>query len=169
MTSTIVVSSSLQDYLEAVLNLAEKNSAVRITDLAEALQITKPSVTEAVQALVNLGLLAHQSYGPVNLTTEGKRQALEIRHRHCMLKRFFNGSIGSTRRYCRKGSLLDGTCRQPGDDLPAGSFSGEEPYRPGHRMCGLMGILSAGCRQAKIDCKNFREKLGRSNNIIDQP
>lgn len=88
MTLTIVVSSSLQDYLEAVLNLAEKNAAVRITDLADALQITKPSVTEAVQALVTMGLLKHQSYGPVELTAEGKRQALEIRHRHCMLKRF---------------------------------------------------------------------------------
>jgi len=84
----LTVSSSLQDYLEAVLNLEDRNDAVRITDLAEELRITKPSVTAGVRVLVQMGLLTHRSYGPVVLTESGRRQALEVRHRHCMLKRF---------------------------------------------------------------------------------
>lgn len=94
MTCELVISSSLQDYLEAVLVLSEKNDLVRITDLAETLEISKPSATEAVRALVSLGLLKHQSYGPVELTEAGELQALEVRHRHRLLKRFLTEILG---------------------------------------------------------------------------
>ncbi|MDD2498776.1 MAG: metal-dependent transcriptional regulator, partial [Desulfitobacteriaceae bacterium] len=68
---TLPLSNTLQDYLEAILILTEQDEAVRISDLAQLLGITKPSVTEGVKALAAQGLLRHEKYGPVFLTAEG--------------------------------------------------------------------------------------------------
>jgi DtxR family Mn-dependent transcriptional regulator len=94
LTDVINISNSLEDYLEAILILSEKNDSVRITDLAMAMEITKPSATEAVKSLVEFGLLKHEKYGPVELTTLGKKQAVEVRRRHRILKQFLIEILG---------------------------------------------------------------------------
>lgn len=90
------ISSSLEDYLEGILNLAEKekDSKVRITDLAKHMKIAKPSVTSAVKNLADLGLISHERYGPLKLTETGRDLALEIRHRHKVLKEFLIRMLG---------------------------------------------------------------------------
>jgi DtxR family Mn-dependent transcriptional regulator len=86
--NNIEISNSQEDYLEAILVISEKNDLVRITDLAQFMNISKPSASEAVKSLVDLGLLRHEKYGPVELTTEGKRRAAEVHKRHRLLKKF---------------------------------------------------------------------------------
>ena len=72
MPLNVIISNSLEDYLEAILIISEKNDTVRITDLAENMGIAKSSATEAVKSLVDLGFLKHEKYGPVELTDRGK-------------------------------------------------------------------------------------------------
>lgn len=89
-----IISNSLEDYLETILIIYEKNSVVRITDLAESMGIAKPSATEAVKSLVDLGFLKHEKYGPVELTEGGKKRAEEVRRRHRLLKKFLVEVLG---------------------------------------------------------------------------
>lgn len=94
LSGKLILSNSLEDYLEGILNLDERNETVRITDLARQLGIAKPSVTEAVKQLVNLGLLEHERYGPLELTPRGREYAGEIRHRHRVIKEFLVRVLG---------------------------------------------------------------------------
>jgi len=90
----INISNSLEDYLEAILVLSEVNDSVRITDLAQAMGIAKPSATEAAKSLAELGLLKHERYGPVELTSLGRKQAVEVRRRHRLIKKFLTEILG---------------------------------------------------------------------------
>jgi DtxR family Mn-dependent transcriptional regulator len=92
--SDIKITHSLQDYLEAILDLSHIDDEVRITDIAEQLNIAKPSVNEAVNILVNLGLVTHRRYGPVVLTSKGKTEALNIRNVHDILASFMRDTLG---------------------------------------------------------------------------
>lgn len=94
MQLEISLSNSLQDYLEGILNLAEKHERVRITDLANHLGITKPSATSAAQILVKMGLLHHDKYGPLELTSTGLEIAKAVRRRHESLREFLVDVLG---------------------------------------------------------------------------
>ncbi len=88
------ISPSLEDYLEVILELNLQNNAIRVTDLAEKLQVAKSSVNQAVKKLVDLGLIKHEHYGPIELTEHGFKAAEKITHRHQLLKRFFIEILG---------------------------------------------------------------------------
>jgi DtxR family Mn-dependent transcriptional regulator len=85
---------SLEDYLEAILNLKEANCIIRVTDLAKKLQVAKSSVNQAVMKLVAKNLLRHERYGPLELTALGLESAQKIKERHQLLKCFFNEVLG---------------------------------------------------------------------------
>jgi DtxR family Mn-dependent transcriptional regulator len=88
------ISPSLEDYLEAILNLKEANYIIRVTDLANKLQVAKASVNRAVKLLVDKDLLMHEHYGPIELTEHGRERALKIKARHQFLRNFFNEILG---------------------------------------------------------------------------
>ena len=83
------ISSSLEDYLEAIDTIIEQNGHAHTKDVADMLNVTMPSVTNALQALAARGLIVYRSHMPVRLTGEGATKAAEIRRRHATLKRFF--------------------------------------------------------------------------------
>lgn len=88
------VTSSLQDYLEVILNLIQEKNTARVTDIADRLDIAKPSVIQALTLLKEKGLIVQDRYGPVELTAEGKRYALNIRHRHKVIYGFLTQVLG---------------------------------------------------------------------------
>lgn len=91
----VVESSSLEDYLEAILVLSEEaGTAVRVTDLSEKLGVTKPSVSAAVKRLSDAGLVRHQKYGDVKLTASGREQAKDVASRHDLMLRFLKDVLG---------------------------------------------------------------------------
>ncbi|MGQ9512625.1 metal-dependent transcriptional regulator [Thermodesulfitimonas sp.] len=87
-------SPALEDYLEAILDLAETNRVVRVTDIAARLGIAKPSVAQALGHLKRLKLVTQDRYGPVWLTEEGRAWATEVRHRHRALFYFLTAVLG---------------------------------------------------------------------------
>ncbi len=97
---------SSQDYLEAILNLSEREQNVRITDLANHLQVTKPSATGMVKAMSRQGLLQHDKYGPIQLTEEGAKQAHLVRQRHRALKDFLVHLLGVPHKTAEKEACL---------------------------------------------------------------
>lgn len=86
--SPLPISASLQDYLEVILNLSYRQDTVRVTDIAESLNLTKPSVAQALKQLRKQGLIEQSPYGPVELTSQGRDCAVIIRRRHEVLKSF---------------------------------------------------------------------------------
>jgi len=88
LTSTLTISAAMQDYLEVILELTEKEDIVRVTDIAAKLGVAKASVNQAVNTLANMKLVKQEKYGPIELTPAGKEQAAKIRHRHQILYRF---------------------------------------------------------------------------------
>ena len=81
----MALTSSMEDYLEAVLILHQKRGSVRGVDIAVHLGVTKPSVSRAVKELEKMGHVSRDGDGSVTLTPSGERIAAEIYERH----RFF--------------------------------------------------------------------------------
>lgn len=83
------LSSHLEDYLEAIADLSSKNNLVRPSNIAEVMNVKKPSVTGALNALSEKGLIEYEKYKPVSLTKDGKALAENIRKKHELLSDFF--------------------------------------------------------------------------------
>jgi len=84
------ISSSLEDYLEAIAEIIEANGHAHTKDIAEKLEVTMPSVSSALQSLSARGLINYRTHFPVKLTSLGAKRAAVIRLRHQALKRFFS-------------------------------------------------------------------------------
>ena len=84
------LSSSLEDYLETILIVAEAKGAARPKDIAARLEVRAASVTGALKVLAEKKLVNYAPYDVVTLTPAGKRIAKKIDHKHQALLRFFN-------------------------------------------------------------------------------
>ena len=72
-------------YLETILVLTEKMSAVRSVDISEYMGYSKPSVSRAVGLLKNGNYIAIDDDGYITLTPAGKEIAEKILNRHTLL------------------------------------------------------------------------------------
>lgn len=83
------LSSSLEDYLEAIYNVIKVKTAARATDIARKLNVANPSVTNALQILVDRGLINHAPYDIITLTPKGTEIAERIAWKHEVFRDFF--------------------------------------------------------------------------------
>jgi DtxR family Mn-dependent transcriptional regulator len=88
------LSASLEDYLEAIFNLAGESDTAHSKDIAESLGVAKSSVTGALRALKEKGLANYKPYGSVTLTKTGQAAAAEVVKKHNILKSFFVNVLG---------------------------------------------------------------------------
>ncbi len=88
------ISSSLEDYLEAIYILQQSCRGTRLTDIAEFLGVSKPSVNRAISTLKDAQLLEHESYGTITLTKEGEAYASMVLRRHKLIKQFLTETLG---------------------------------------------------------------------------
>jgi DtxR family Mn-dependent transcriptional regulator len=93
-TGTRGLSGSMEDYLEAIHCIGERQAAVRVRDIAKRMDITMPSVTGALKSLERHGLVNHARYDWIALTPEGKRIAENVFRRHRVLREFLTGILG---------------------------------------------------------------------------
>jgi len=75
-------------YLETILVLSHKKSAVRSIDICEHMGYSKPSVSRAVGLLKNGGYIAIDPDGHITLTDQGREVAQKIYDRHRILSEF---------------------------------------------------------------------------------
>lgn len=88
------LSASLEDYLEAIFNLAGESNVARSKDIAKLLGVSKSSVTGALRVLKEKGLANYKPYDAVTLTESGQATAAEIAKKHNILKSFFINVLG---------------------------------------------------------------------------
>lgn len=86
----LFISSSLEDYLEAIAEIIEKDEHAHTKEIATKMGVSMPSVTNALQALAARGLIIYRSHAPVQLTDTGAARAAVIRRRHQALRRFLS-------------------------------------------------------------------------------
>ena len=79
------LTSSMEDYLEAVLVLQQQKGYARCVDVAEFLNVKKPSVSRAVKELSKKKCLLKKDDGTLSLTETGLQLAEQIFEKH----RFF--------------------------------------------------------------------------------
>lgn len=78
----ISLTSSMEDYLEAVLVLQQKHGYIRCVDVAGYLGVTKPSVSRAVKELSKKKCLLKKDDGTFSLTEQGRQIAQQIYEKH---------------------------------------------------------------------------------------
>lgn len=92
------LSSNLEDYLEVIAHLEAESRVARSRDIAQRLGVTKASVTAALRALSERGLVNYQPYSHITLTAQGQALAGEVIRRHETITRFFHDILGMERR-----------------------------------------------------------------------
>jgi len=90
----IELSASLEDYLEAIFNVASDVGIARSKDIAKKLGVSRASVTGALRVLKKKGLANYEPYDYVTLTQAGDDAAAEIARKHDILKAFFINVLG---------------------------------------------------------------------------
>lgn len=78
----ISLTSSMEDYLEAVLVLQQKHGYIRCVDVAGYLGVTKPSASRAVKELSKKKCLLKKDDGTLSLTEQGRQIAQQIYEKH---------------------------------------------------------------------------------------
>jgi DtxR family Mn-dependent transcriptional regulator len=82
------LSSSIEDYLEAIGYLEKEHRVARVKDIAERLNVQMPSVTGALKVLRGKGLVNYKRNSYITLTEEGLEIANSISLKHRRLARF---------------------------------------------------------------------------------
>lgn len=73
-----MISKSLEEYLKNMYVLEKQNGDIRVTDIAEKMNYSKPSVNKALNNLKENKLINYEVYGKIELTKQGKDLAKKI-------------------------------------------------------------------------------------------
>src|ERR1700756_4067165 len=87
-SAPVARSSTVEDYLEQILDLINTKGYARVADIALGLKISQASVTNMVQRLDSEGLLKYEKYRGLVLTPAGETVARNIPRRHKLLADF---------------------------------------------------------------------------------
>ena len=83
------LTTTLEDYLEAIYMLIQEKKVARSKDVSHALQVKRSTVTIALKSLTNKDLIYYEPRSFITLTPKGERIARCITKRHNILKEFF--------------------------------------------------------------------------------
>ena len=89
MTEPLQLSASLEDYIEAIYHIITEKQVARGKDISTRLAVRGASVTEALQALSQKGLINYAPYKVITMTKAGQEAAEDVIRRHNALKQFF--------------------------------------------------------------------------------
>lgn len=83
-----MLSPSLEDYLEEIYRFSLSSNVVRISDIAACLNVTLPSVNNAVRKLSAEGYLIYKKYKEIVLTNKGRMLGKFLVERNRILQDF---------------------------------------------------------------------------------
>ncbi len=91
------LSASQEDYLEMIFFLSREVGKIRPKEIAARMKVRAASVTGALKALADKGLINYVPYGSVTLTERGRGIAGGIAGKHEALLHFFTQVLGIPR------------------------------------------------------------------------
>jgi DtxR family Mn-dependent transcriptional regulator len=83
------LSASLEDYLECIYNKISLNNSVKAIEISKALDVSRASVTEALNKLAQKEYIKYGRYKAITITDTGIQKAKEIINKHKVLQDFF--------------------------------------------------------------------------------
>lgn len=89
MIMSDTLTASLEDYLEAIFHIVAVKHAVKPTDIAKRLKVSRASVTGALHSLAEKKLINYTPYDLITLTQAGEAAAKDVVRRHEVLQEFF--------------------------------------------------------------------------------
>jgi DtxR family Mn-dependent transcriptional regulator len=84
------MSTSTEEYLEALYTLTQGDKTASTTEIAKRLKVTPASVTEMLRRLADQGYVSYSPYQGVTLTEAGHRMAQKMARKHRLLERFLH-------------------------------------------------------------------------------
>lgn len=88
------MTATREDYLKAIHTLDPVGAGTRVVDIAQALSITKASVSRMVGQLEKEGLVERFGKQRVGLTKAGRQQAREVKSRYEVARLYFLEVLG---------------------------------------------------------------------------
>jgi DtxR family transcriptional regulator, Mn-dependent transcriptional regulator len=88
------LTDAIQDYVKEIYKLEAFGRRATTSALADALEVSPPSVTSMLKKLATLGLVTHERYHGATLTEPGERVALEVIRHHRLLEQYLVETLG---------------------------------------------------------------------------
>jgi DtxR family transcriptional regulator, Mn-dependent transcriptional regulator len=85
---------AIEDYLKTIYMLAEKESPVSTSRIAEARQVKPASATSMIQRLAKMELVHYEKHYGVTLTESGQKIALEVIRHHRLIELYLIEALG---------------------------------------------------------------------------
>lgn len=89
-----MISKALEEYLKTMYVIQIQNKEIRVTDIANQMNISKPSVNKAINNLKENGLVYYETYGKIELTEKGADLAKKILEAYDISYVFFKDVLG---------------------------------------------------------------------------
>ncbi|HEY5439833.1 MAG TPA: metal-dependent transcriptional regulator [Gemmatimonadaceae bacterium] len=93
-SSAVLLSGPVEDYLKAIYDLERVGEPATTNDIALRLGVAPASVSGMVRRLADQGLITHEPYRGVRLTSDGRRAALRTLRRHRILECYLTEVLG---------------------------------------------------------------------------
>jgi DtxR family Mn-dependent transcriptional regulator len=87
MSNKLVVSPTIEEYLEQIYRLEKEHGVARTKHIAEMVGVSLGTVTNTIKALEQQKLVVHEPYKGVKLTEDGLRIAIDVIRRHRLAER----------------------------------------------------------------------------------
>lgn len=84
----------MEDYLKTVFSLLREKGKINTNDLAMALKVSPPTVTQMVKKLHDAKLVQHEPYKRLILTPAGEKIAIEIVRHHRLIEQYLHEALG---------------------------------------------------------------------------
>ena len=89
-----MISKALEEYLKTIYVLKKQNENVRVTDIANSMNCSKPSVNKAINILKDNGYLNYEAYGTIEMTEKGENLAKKILETYDIVYLFLKDVLG---------------------------------------------------------------------------
>ncbi|MFA5772622.1 MAG: metal-dependent transcriptional regulator [Thermoplasmata archaeon] len=96
----------IEEYLEAIFDIAGENGAAKTTEIAKHLNNAPASVTEVFQRMAQNGLVRYESYKGASLTAKGLRIVIKLKRKHRLLEAFLDKIL-----HIDRNSVHDQACK----------------------------------------------------------
>ncbi len=89
-------SESIEMYLETIHILEESHGHAHVVEISKRLDVSKPSVSKAMNHLKDKGLVNKETYGTITLTKKGKELSEKIYTNHKLISLYLKHSLDMT-------------------------------------------------------------------------
>lgn len=83
-----------ENYLKAIFFLSQKKVEVSITELANQMNVSKPTANNMVKKMEENGWLLYQKYQPLKLTAKGEKMGALVVRKHRLAEIFLSEVMG---------------------------------------------------------------------------